>query len=257
MIRAPRGLRRFTAPLCRAAICALSAALFTAKTAAGADLPALCDAAAQDAARATGVPLPVLRAISLTETGRRRGKAIRPWPWTVNMEGKGYWFPTRDEAIAFVDQSHKSGARSFDLGCFQLNHRWHGAAFASFRDMFEPQANALYAARFLKDLRDELGDWTKAVGAYHSRTPEHAQRYIALFEKHRARLARTQTEPQGPAAPRPAAPPVDVRLTSGSPASPRVNHYPLLKGGDSAGLGSIVPMRAAGPALFASADPKG
>ena len=114
-----------------------------------ADPSQICDAAARTASAQTGVPLTVLQAISLTETGRKSNGRIRPWPWTVNMEGKGVWFDGPDEAKAYAFRNYKRGARSFDLGCFQLNFKWHGHAFASIEEMFDPEANALYAANFL------------------------------------------------------------------------------------------------------------
>ena len=49
----------------------------------------------------------------------------------------------------------------------------------------------LYRRRVPKMFYDyaETGSWTEAAGAYHSRTPEHAERYTAIFERHRARIA--------------------------------------------------------------------
>jgi soluble lytic murein transglycosylase-like protein len=67
--------------------------------------------------------------------------------------------------------NHARGARSYDVGCFQINYRWHGQHFASLDQMFDPDANAAYAARFLSELYAEFGDWSRAAGAYHSRTP--------------------------------------------------------------------------------------
>lgn len=236
------------------------AAASAPSAAAAADLPQLCDAAAGHAARATGVPLAVLRAISLTETGRRRGGTIRPWPWTVNMEGEGHWFPTREAALAYVGKRHAAGARSFDLGCFQLNHRWHGNAFASFDAMFDPEANALYAARFLRSLYDEFGDWTRAAGAYHSRTPEPARRYSARFGQYLAALtgaAAPATAPQRAAPPPPQAVAAAPDTPQRPPVAPRPNRYPLLQAGQSAGLGSLVPQHDGGPALFAAGRPQG
>ena len=61
-------------------------------------------------------------------------------------------------------------------------HLWHGEAFASLRRMLDPDANARYAARFLRDLRAETGSWLAAAGLYHSRTP-------ALSAAYRARVA--------------------------------------------------------------------
>lgn len=155
---------------------------------ASAEVHKICEFAAQKAATATGVPVSVLRAISLTETGRRKDGAFRPWPWTVNMEGKGVWFETEDEARAYVYKNYKRGARSFDVGCFQLNYKWHGKAFSSVEQMFDPQAGANYAANFLKDLFAELGNWPDAAGAYHSRTPKYANKYKARFNSIRAGL---------------------------------------------------------------------
>jgi hypothetical protein len=143
----------------------------------------VCLAAADAAADEHGVPRAVLRALTRTETGRARGGKLEPWPWTVNMEGAGHWFESRAEAEAYVASERARGARSFDVGCFQINHRWHGEAFASVSAMFDPRANADYAARFMAGLHAETGDWGRAAGFYHSRTPEFFGRYRARFEK--------------------------------------------------------------------------
>ena len=140
----------------------------------------ICELAAQKAAIESGVPLSVLRAISLTETGRKINGQFKPWPWTVNMEGIGKWFDNYEEAKKYVDRHFDRGARSFDVGCFQINYRWHHQAFSSIEQMFEPMENARYAAKFLSELYDEFGEWSKAAGAYHSRTPKYARKYTAI-----------------------------------------------------------------------------
>ena len=48
----------------------------------------------------------------------------------------------------------------------------HPDAFPSLDVAFDPQANAAYAARFLKELYAQKGDWTRATAAYHSATPD-------------------------------------------------------------------------------------
>ena len=202
---------------------------------AGADPAGLCDAAAVRAAQATGVPLPVLQAIALTESGRSRGGRMRPWPWTTNIAGQGRWFDSRAEAEAHVRAQRDAGRRVIDIGCFQVNYRWHGEAFASAEAMFDPAANALHAARFLAGLEAELGSWEAAAGAYHSRTPELAERYVARFRTH---LAALETQPPAPAPPH-------------APQEPRRSAaYPLLQPGAVAGLGSVVPLGAARGSLI-------
>ncbi len=146
-----------------------------------AETASVCEEASQYAASRVGVPLAVMQALTRTETGRRLEGQFLPWPWTVNMEGEGKWFKTPREALDYATEHYDGGARSFDIGCFQVNFKWHGEAFASIEDMFDPNQNALYAARFIASLYMELGSWTAAAGAYHSRTPEFARKYSDRF----------------------------------------------------------------------------
>lgn len=144
---------------------------------------ALCERAIVNGARRGGVPPEVLYAISLTETGRMTNGRLRPWPWAINREGKGFWFDTQAEAVAFGRQSLAAGRKSFDVGCVQINYRWHGHAFPSLDDMFDPEWTATYAAQFLRTLYEERGSWSEAAGAYHSLTPELAQIYRKRFDR--------------------------------------------------------------------------
>jgi transglycosylase-like protein with SLT domain len=201
-----------------------------------ADIAGLCDRAAIEASRTRGVPLDVLKAISRTETGRSVGNRLQPWPWTVNMEGTGRWFATLDEARAYVFLNFKKGARSFDVGCFQINYKWHGGAFRSIDDMFDPETNAQYAAKYLVELYQEFGNWPDAVGAYHSRTPELAKKYTARFDRI---LAGLSVESEG------LLPGGKVRWhqTETQSRTPTLNAgpRPLVVGGTVA-LGSLVPI---------------
>lgn len=171
-------------PLIAALLCALS---FTPALA----RPDLCESAAVQAARDNGVPVDVLMSVTLAETGRTRGGRLRPWPWAVNAEGQGHWFDTYQQALRFARDALARGQRNFDLGCFQINWRWHGDQFASPAALLDPPTAARYAARMLARFHDEFGDWEAAAGAYHSRTPVHAARYRARFARIRQQLARS------------------------------------------------------------------
>ncbi len=158
-------------------------------TSVGAAGGGICDQAASNASRETGVPLEILMAVTRAETGRSVNKTLQPWPWTTNDAGKGRWFETRELAQAHIRRQHSMGLKNFDIGCFQINFRWHGTEFSSIEEMLEPEANALYAARFLAELQQEKGNWEDAVAAYHSRTPEHADRYRKRFTRILSRLS--------------------------------------------------------------------
>lgn len=190
-----------------------------------AETAAICDAAALRGAETGDAPADILRALTRTETGRKLEGKLRPWPWTVNMEGEGFWFDTREEALAFVRKRHDAGAVSFDVGCFQVNFRWHGEAFDSIADMFDPVLNARYAAHFLSELKREGGDWRAAVGRYHSRTPKYANRYKKRFETILANLG--------------AAP--DIRLADTPVKTPKIRGSwpPLFSAGANGGKGGV------------------
>jgi hypothetical protein len=192
-----------------------------------------CDRAAVEAAQDYDVPLDVLRAITRVETGRGLDGVMQPWPWTINVGGRGAWFDSFDEALDRAERAVAGGVTNFDVGCFQINYGWHGENFSDVAAMFDPRANASYAARFLQDLHKETGDWRLAAGAFHSRTPDKAKIYLARFDGLREGL-----EP--------------VRLSQVGRVSPdrssRTNTYPLLRSGTagSGSRGSLVPIGQSG-----------
>jgi hypothetical protein len=141
-----------------------------------------CDDAIRTAARITGVPLQILQAVALTETGRERSGQMMPWPWVFNLSGRAYWFDTEAEAKQFLRVSLPAERPSIDIGCFQINAKWHGGAFPSLEAMLSPPENAVYAASFLSELYLETGDWRTAVGKFHSRQSDLGASYIARVE---------------------------------------------------------------------------
>lgn len=224
--------RPFQALLC--ATCLLAGGDVFPPAVAAIDPPGLCEAAARDAAAETGVPLKVLEAIALAESGRIFGGARRPWPWTVNFGGPGFWYDSSEEAQLAITERQSVGTTNFDVGCFQINHRWHGEAFDTMAQMFDPAENARYAARFLAELYQETGSWPDAAAAYHSRTPEHADAYRERFVALHDGLADTNTEAQGP-------------------TLIRQNLFPLLRTGERGALASLVPQQHGGASLFGAA----
>ena len=131
------------------------------------------------------IPVHLLAAISTTETGRWHdglGMSL-PWPWTINVEGKGYYFGSKAEAIAATQKFLREGKRSIDVGCMQVNLKHHPKAFANLNEAFDPATNVAYAASFLKSNYNEMGNWIQAAAAYHSRTSHLGRSYLARVEK--------------------------------------------------------------------------
>ena len=132
-----------------------------------------CRDQAAIAERAAGIPQGLLLAIGKRESGRFDAQTggVLPWPWAVNREGEGRIFETREAAVAYVASAQREGSSSIDVGCFQINLKYHPTAFASLDQAFDPIVNAGYAARFLTELHDREGNWETAVADYHSATP--------------------------------------------------------------------------------------
>lgn len=130
------------------------------------------------------IPMHLLKAISLIESGRiiKSGQRVA-WPWTINVGGKGYAFESKDAAIKAVRKFQRHGETNIDVGCMQINLRYHPIAFRDLESAFDPQLNIAYAAQFLNSLKRQLGNWRAAVAHYHSASPKFHQPYCEKIHK--------------------------------------------------------------------------
>ena len=145
----------------------------------------LCQSHTQAVEAQYGIPIHLLDAIALVESGRWDGsrQASIAWPWTVSSGGDGKYFPTKAEAIAEVRRLRAKGIKNIDVGCMQVNMMYHPEAFVSLDEAFDPEANIAYAARFLIGLHQSTGQWLTAASYYHSQTPSLAAEYRHKLEK--------------------------------------------------------------------------
>jgi len=135
---------------------------------------ALCTAALRSAEAKYGTPPGLLEGISRAESGRRVAGAqtLQPWPWALNVDGQGFYFPSKEIAVSWASRALARGATFTDVGCMQVNLQFHPKAFRSIGEAYDPTMNADYAARFLLDLFAAAGgNWWLAIGWFHSRTP--------------------------------------------------------------------------------------
>ena len=131
--------------------------------------------------RKYGIPKHLLRAISITESGRwhKEEKMMLPWPWTINVEGKGHFFKTKHDAVTAVNRFREQGKKSIDIGCMQVNMRHHPEAFPSVIKGFDMANNVGYAAKLLKSHYNNYGNWQQAIAAYHSKTKSLGRKYFS------------------------------------------------------------------------------
>ena len=121
----------------------------------------------------------LLSAIALVESGRfsKKYPSGVSWPWTVTAEGKGTFHPSKDDALSAVRALQAKGVDNIDVGCMQINLKYHPDAFDSLEDALDPAKNVAYAAEFLKRNYGETKSWGEAATRYHSKTVRKAFRY--------------------------------------------------------------------------------
>lgn len=153
----------------------------------------LCEIAADKAEADYQIKPNLLQTIASVESGRWNAEAGKrvAWPWTVHAKGKGRYYKTKAEAIAAVQDLQRRGITNIDVGCMQINLKYHGTAFKNLDEAFDPQKNADYSAQFLRSLyKRNKQNWTKTAMHYHSRNLRRGTNYKNRLEKHYAEYVR-------------------------------------------------------------------
>lgn len=127
-------------------------------------------------AKEEGVPANLLYAISRAESTNPKIRKV--WPWTINVRGKGYYFPTREKAYVAIMLLLKNGIDLVDIGLMQTNWYWHNDKLIHPWKALDPEYNIRVGARILRECYDQKADWWHCAGEYHtkSNTPERAAR---------------------------------------------------------------------------------
>ena len=142
----------------------ISASAAAAETAPKGPVAGVCEREIARAAALYDVPIAILYAVGLTETGNKG--ALHPY--TLNIEGKDYVGKNLQDALTAFRAAQARGAKLIDVGCMQMNHYYHKDEFKSLEEMFDPRRNVERAASFLKELRQQAGSWTAAVARYNA-----------------------------------------------------------------------------------------
>ncbi|HEY2454475.1 MAG TPA: transglycosylase SLT domain-containing protein [Scandinavium sp.] len=148
-------------------------------------------AAYQQIAAAEYVPPESLYALAMVESARKSTWGALPWPWTINVAGKGYRYPSREAAgKALLGFMQRYPLRHIDVGIAQVNLGWNGQYFSSLKNVFDPYTNLHIAAQILRRCyTTSSGSWLRASGCYHHPAGgKAASRYITLVRHQIARV---------------------------------------------------------------------
>ncbi|CAE6956485.1 transglycosylase SLT domain-containing protein [Paraburkholderia domus] len=122
----------------------------------------------------------VLAGIAMNESNY----AGRPWPWTLNVAGRGYFFRSREGAYRAITYLLSQDRCDFDVGLMQVNWCYHHQRFASPWDALKPSSNIQVAESILNEYYRKTHSVAQAVAYYHSANPEPGREYLARFVQH-------------------------------------------------------------------------
>ena len=126
----------------------------------------------------TDIPKGLLLGIGKAEAIRKINNKYIIWPWTINHAGKSMFFDTKKQMRNYVFKNLKRNDLNMDVGCMQINIKWHKNNFKKISDMFEVNPNISYAASFLQQLKNKHGSWDNAIKHYHSSDPKKNKPYL-------------------------------------------------------------------------------
>lgn len=128
----------------------------------------ICRIATKKVEKKLKLPNKLLTSISLVETGRFVKNQHRTWPWSVNVEGRSHYFKDKQSMLKFLKIQIKNNVTNFDVGCMQINFRYHIKKESNLKLFIDPNYNVIWAGNFLKQLQKKYKSWNKAISRYHS-----------------------------------------------------------------------------------------
>ena len=110
----------------------------------------------------------ILHGIAMVES--RHGNY--PWPWTLNVAGKPYFFIDRESAWNAAQRLTHHQIDNFDIGLMQVNWHYHHHRFKSTWDALDPKINQRVAETILREQWELTGHLPSAIARYHSANPK-------------------------------------------------------------------------------------
>ena len=121
----------------------------------------------QEVAEKYSLPSALVYAIATVESHKIHNGYRAPWPWTLNIEGKPYFYKTRAQAEHGLQRYLNTGKQSVAVGPMQVYWRWHKQKFMSPEHALDPEKNLDTGASILRECYEKRQSWEKAVHCYY------------------------------------------------------------------------------------------
>lgn len=129
------------------------------------------------------LPNKLLVSISLTETGRNFNGKFQTWPWSLNVSGKTHYFANKIKMKTFLMKKLKSNITNIDIGCMQINYKYHINDLSKVDFFLDPYNNVKWGGDFLKRLYERHKSWNMAISRYHSSDKVRQKKYLTKVYK--------------------------------------------------------------------------
>lgn len=128
----------------------------------------------------------VMRVITHESKSVYKGK-VQPWPWTLNIDGQGYYFESYRLALLAAIKARKEGARRLGLGFGQIEWQYHSGRFSGLAEALKPRENIRAVCEILREAwsSKRVNSWNDAIAYYHRPvlddiSREYAKKVLAL-----------------------------------------------------------------------------
>lgn len=119
-----------------------------------------------EAEKRNNIPTGLLLAVAMTESGMKG----QPNPLALNIAGRSYFGDSIENVARIVQSNLNRGIKSIDVGCMQINLKYHGNRFPSFHSLLNNDTNVAYGAWYLSSNASKRGSWFEGVMDYHNKT---------------------------------------------------------------------------------------
>ena len=160
--------------------------IFLTAQVANAKLDFSCSVFTEKYSKIYNLPDKLLTSISLVESGIKKENKIISWPWTLNVSGKSKYFKNKEDVLFFLKSNAQK--KNIDVGCMQINLKYHEKEFDSIESIIDPEKNVKYAAKFLKSLFKKHKRWNEAISRYHSSSPVRKKIYLRKVQNYWSKI---------------------------------------------------------------------
>lgn len=118
----------------------------------------------------SAVPRDVVMKVVTHESKSFYQGRVQPWPWTLNIDGQGYYYASYQLALLAAIKAHRNGASKLGIGFGQIEWKYHKGRFdENIAAALNPRNNIKAVCQILVEAwgSKRVKTWEDAIAYYH------------------------------------------------------------------------------------------